>query len=98
MGVSFDAEGIGADARFNSEMFRQALRGTQAEGGHHIEVETALLATSSLDVDVEFANRAGIQTLLVSRNLSLELELKSLASQGRRNRLPCWTLPSLADI
>jgi len=95
LNASFDVEGIGADARSSSDLFLDALRCSEAEGGFDVEFADAVLATSNLDVDVEFANRAGIRSLLATRSMSLGLEL---AAEVRRERLPCWTLPSLADL
>jgi ribonucleotide monophosphatase NagD (HAD superfamily) len=82
----------GADVRLPSALFLEMLKGPSDEGGFGIDPSQTIFV-ASLETDISFANEAGMQSLLVSRDAVAPVVGPTTAFRCR----PHWVLPTLAD-
>merc|ERR1712194_211038 len=76
-----------------SMLLLEQLRRPTAEGGLEIDFANTILIGSTLETDIEFANKGGIRSLLVLSGVCDSTDLQSL----QPSQTPTWVLENLAD-
>jgi len=91
--VALQQEAI--DVGKHSDILLNTLRRPESEGGYGVDFASTVMIGDTLSLDIAFANRAGMRSLLVFSGATAPSEFNP---GNDFSQIPSWCLSSLAEI